>query len=301
MRPTTDKGFTLIELLVAMAILVVIGLLLLELLKSGILASDRGSVSAQTRENARVGLDRLQTELRQATPVPTGSVEALPPVIFPAPGGQFSGQFSGEEASSVGCGLVGINSTGGCVVGGASPLNPAVRVPPPFVVQAPTGPSGFVIFSEYIPVAAGANSSGALDPANYRWVMYQVNPASVGTHAQLVRYTFPVSGGPCAGVIQRPGGWTRNSNCFIPENSNEKGNPLPVISLSNPADQLWAMVNHGPAPFSVNRKTGAIFDPQVFTVTVIVTQIALTNRQSPGLPPLMVTLSSEVKVEGGGE
>ncbi len=295
----TVRGFSLIEGLVAGALLLVVILIFFSLFQSGIFASDRGHVSAETREKARIGLDRIQTELRQATSVPSPTSTDIPSVILPGPGGQV---FGNNEAAAVGC-----NVASGCVTGTASALNASIAVPAPCRDETGKPPCGgtipgFLVFSELIQQTIGVgNPNYPLDPANYVWVMYQVRPPSGPAPSQLLRYTFPVVvGGTIRGVNGTANGWVRDDAYFALSNSNEgDGNGIPIVSLGNAKDQMWFMVSHPLLSVTEAQNTNMNYDFKLFSVSAVLRQSSLSNSQGVGLPALSATLSSQVKIEGG--
>lgn len=303
-----DHGFTLIETLIASALLVLVLIAFFLLFKYSFSASNRGQVSAQTREHARIALDRIETELRQAVPVPTGSNPPLSTaVIFPGP----QGALTNAEASTVGCN----RAAGSCSTGGtnpASPLNPSILIAAPFAEQRDPaqGPTGFVVFSEILQVPGGptglyvpGDQNYQLNPANYIWVMYQVTPNRTGVPALLVRYTFNAFGGGTFQGIRIPLGgtaWERVDSYFVPANSRETASgsqPAILVSLDSDRDEMWFMVSHAPNSSSQQSMTGNTYDSQYFTITAAVNQFSQLNQQA-NAPPLSATLSSSVKAEG---
>jgi prepilin-type N-terminal cleavage/methylation domain-containing protein len=295
-----SKGFTLIEILIALGLLAIVSLLFFSLFKTGILASSTGQIEANTRENARVILDRIQADLNQARPLPVCAVEQQnpPAVILPWPG-QVSNNLQAPESGSIGC-----SNIGNCI---SNPLNLSIQIPPATIQQTTAGPSGFLVFSEIIP--QNNQASGLYVPPspsylenlqNYVWVMYQVN-APVGQPPQLVRYTFPVGSsfvlnglnGGCAT------GWSRANSYFVPSNSREvqSSKPAPIVAtLDTPKDALWIMVSHQPAPLFVQQQTNDILNPALFNMTVVVEEFSLQNYRRSA--PAMATLSSQVNVQG---
>jgi len=297
------KGFTIVEMLLTAFLLGFVMLIFFYLFKTGLIASSKGETAALTRETARTALERIQSELRQAVPIPGGSDISVPAVILPGTGGPLLS----IEASSIGCSVM-----SGCVFGAnnMSVLVPSVTVTAPFAKQIAAGPSGFLIFSELKQTAAaGGNISTSSDPnfalnvANYVWVMFQVNPAVGIQPAQIVRYTFNVLANG-TDITAGPGGWTRTNAYFVPANSientaNPRIPPLVIASLNNPAtDQLWVMASHPAATISLQNTTGMLYDPQLFVITCIVQESSLIHQQSKA-PLDTAILSSQVKVEGG--
>lgn len=293
------RGFSLIELVLVAFLLGFVLLIFFYLFKTGLIASSKGQSAAQVRETAKLALDRMATELRQAIPIPGGSDIPPPAVILPGPGGTLTS----IEQSSVGCSIV-----AGCVTSNASVLNSSVTVPTPSISQVAGGPSGFLIFSELRQIASPGGSlytpsdpNYALKLANYVWVMYQVNPAG-----QLLRYTFNVLGNG-TDITQVPGGWIRNNAYFVPANSIETASGvLPLViasvqSLVNVNGAMWAMASHPPSSAALLSSTGMTYDPQLFVLTCIVQGGSLSNMYTKGLSMDSATLSSQVKVEGGGQ
>jgi len=303
-----SKGFTVVETVVALALVTVVTLILVELLRGGIGATNRGQMSAQAREHARIGLEQIESEMRQALPLPIAGTVLPPAVIFPGSGGPITN----IEASAYGCSL------SNCMVTTVDPANcptvpclntpatPEPYIPEPASVQQVGEPSGFVIFSE-LKSAAGASSIYADNPGyisnsnNYVWVMYQIIPPSIptSTPAQLVRITFPATNGlnTPLGLNQNGTNWIRNDAYFVPATAGAIS--VPVVTLNSTSDAMWFMVTHGAANQQSQNMLKASYDTQLFTLMSIVTQNSVMGTgQSSNLPTMTATLSSQVKVEG---
>lgn len=316
------RAYTIIEIMAAVFLLGFVMIVFFYLMKTSFTATSQGQTAAAVRETAKTALERIQLELRQAAPVPAGGAVPVPPVILPSTGGPLSDEINiGGETSSVGCSGAYINGvyTKNCIANGASILNQSVLAPPllpppawPFapaeiaVAQSAAGPSGFLIFSELKQqessggnVTSHPDISYTMNVNNYVWVMYQVIPASGTAPAQLVRYTFPVYANG-TDIRSFPGGWIRNDAYFVPGNSNEMGNGIPVVSLNNPkTDDIWMMVSHPYTALSLHNENGMVYDPQLFVITSIVQESSQNNVQA-NAPLETATLSTQVKVEGAG-
>jgi type II secretory pathway pseudopilin PulG len=321
-------AFTLIEILIAMSLLIVVGLIGYYLLFWGIQATTSGAIAAQIQQDAKTALSTMTNELRQAVPVPNpdGSGNLSSAVILPGPGEYVSNytitdttgseEFnqSSEIGFSIGCGggnlnpaQCGTNASGS----GSCPLNPKILVSSPSMVQNQDGQTGFLIFSELISNQGDSSPSYLNNPANYEWVMYQINPPENNQPAELLRYTFPAAtcSASCTlnGLNSTSTGWTINWKYFVSGNSNESaaGNINPVIAaLTNPSDDLWIMVSHQPTPENLppGNQGGltnmTVYSPNVFTITVAAG--GATVPHNPNAPLAVTTLSSIVQTQGIG-
>lgn len=279
LRTTVNRGVSIIEIIVAAFLIGFVILIFFHLMRTSFFAANKGETSAATREAAKTALDRIGLELRQAAAIPGGGAVSVPAVILPGPGGTLIN----AEASSVGC------SYTGCPTGAMN--------------QNPRGPTGFLIFSELKQSQqAGGNIYTISDPnyplklTNYVWVMYQVNPPSGTTPAEIVRYTFAVRADG-TDIGGQPGGWSRSNRYFVPGNSIEAANnisPVVISAVKNPAtDRIWMMVSHAAPSVAIGNTTGMQYDPQLFNLTCIAQEAF-----QPGAPLDTATLLSQVKIEG---
>ena len=81
----TGAGFTIFEIIVSISLFVVVILMTGSLYQISQKSYNKGSDGAELTQNARVSLDRLSRELRQATDIMTGLPETDQETGFPPP------------------------------------------------------------------------------------------------------------------------------------------------------------------------------------------------------------------------
>lgn len=97
MRPHHKRGVTLAEALVAVTLAVVLGVLIVQLITSGVGAHRKGNETRTAQAGARSLVGLLVGELRSAVAAPFAQQEAMSPVLWP---GVWGAQQEGSPAQS---------------------------------------------------------------------------------------------------------------------------------------------------------------------------------------------------------